>query len=94
MDGFLKQEIAYLKKKHPKARAEMNGKLVPGVVHKALVKKAKSLKADLIAIGAHGQEGFVLPSSKLGGSAQEILINPPCDVLVVNNWTDVSQILI
>lgn len=94
MDGFLKQEIAYLKKQHPKARAEMNGKLIPGVVHKALVKKAKSLKADLIAIGAHGQEGFVLPSSKLGGSAQEILINPPCDVLVVNNWTDVSQILI
>ncbi len=94
MDNFLKQEMAYFKKQCPKARAEFNGKLVPGVVHKVLVRKAKGLKADLLAIGAHGQVGFVLPSSKLGGSAQEILINPPCDVLVVNNWMDVSQILI
>ncbi len=94
MDNFLKQEIAYFKKQHPKARAEISGKLVPGVVHKVLVKKAKSLKVDLLAIGAHGQVGFVLPSSKLGGSAQEILINPPCDVLVVNNSTNMSEILI
>ncbi len=94
MDDFLKQEIAYFKTQHPKSRAEISGKLVPGIVHKALVKKVKSLKADLLTIGAHGQVGFVLPSSKLGGSAQEILINPPCDVLVVSNWTNMSQILI
>ncbi len=94
MDNFLKQEIAYFKKQHPNARAQISGKLVPGVAHKVLVKKSKSLKADLLTIGAHGQVGFVLPSSKLGGSAQEILINPPCDVLVVNNWTHMSQILI
>lgn len=90
----MKQEIAYFKKQHPNARAQISGKLVPGVAHKVLVKKSKSLKADLLTIGAHGQVGFVLPSSKLGGLAQEILINPPCDVLVVNNWTEMSQILI
>jgi hypothetical protein len=59
-----------------------------------LTKKVRTFKADLLTIGAHGDVGFVLPGTKLGGTALEMLFNPPCDVLVVNNWKDMSQMLI
>lgn len=45
-----------------------------------LMREAKNIKADLIAIGTHS--GTSLLPFKLGGTAQDILSNPPCDVLV------------
>lgn len=93
MDKFLKEESAYFKKQ-TKDNGEITGKLVPGKPYSVLTKKVRSLKADLLTIGAHGGVGFILPGTKLGGTALEILFNPPCDVLAVNNWKDMSQILI
>lgn len=40
-------------------------------------------KADLVALGAHGRSG--LARAFLGSIAEEMLMDPPCDVLVVRN---------
>ena len=68
--------------------------MAAGKPEKVLVKKVKGLKADLLTIGANGETGFILPGTKLGGTALEILLDPPCDVLVANNWKDMTKILI
>jgi universal stress protein E len=93
MDKFLREETAYLNKQSGQ-NGKITGKLVPGKPYAVLTKKVRTFKADLLTIGAHGDVGFVLPGTKLGGTALEMLFNPPCDVLVVNNWKDMSQMLI
>jgi nucleotide-binding universal stress UspA family protein len=45
-----------------------------------LRQQVASQKADLVAIGAHGHSG--LARAFLGSLAEEMLMNPPCDVLV------------
>ncbi len=55
-----------------------------GAAYSCLTQEAAALKPDLIAIGAHGSAGgFTI--DKLGGTAQSILTNPPCDVLVAKS---------
>lgn len=93
MDEFLKVETARFKKMK-KDNGKIAGLLAAGKPQKVLAKKAKSLKADLLTVGAHGQTGFILPGTKLGGTAYEILLDPPCDVLIANNWKETSKILI
>ncbi len=51
-----------------------------GAAYPTLVEEAVALKADLIAIGTHSHPSL-LPN-KIGGTARQILTNPPCDVLV------------
>ncbi|MCD6582846.1 MAG: universal stress protein [Desulfuromusa sp.] len=51
-----------------------------GAVCPCLIREAAAVKSDLIAIGTHGHA--TLMPYKLGGTAQDILANPPCDVLV------------
>ena len=94
MDKFLKKEIADLNKNQKNERVTNTGQLAPGKPYNKLTGKAKNLKADLLTIGAHGETGFILPGTKLGGTALEVLLDPPCDVLVANNWNDIPQIII
>ncbi|MBK9562464.1 MAG: universal stress protein [Micavibrio sp.] len=94
MDKFLKNETSYFKKNQEDGDGKIVGQLAAGKPCKILAKKAKGLKAGLLTIGAHGETGFILPGTKLGGTALEILFDPPCDVLVANNWKDMSQILV
>jgi len=55
-----------------------------GTAYSCLTQEAAALKPDLIAIGARGSAGgFTI--DKLGGTAQSILTNPPCDVLVAKS---------
>lgn len=51
-----------------------------GAVHPCLIREAAAVKSDLIAIGTHSHLGLM--PYKLDGTAQDILANPPCDVLV------------
>ena len=51
-----------------------------GAVYPCLMREAAAVKSDLIAIGTHSHLGLM--PYKLGGTAQDILANPPCDVLV------------
>jgi nucleotide-binding universal stress UspA family protein len=59
---------------------KVSSRLVQGQPAVCLTKEVKKVKADLISIGVHGRAGFV--SAKLGGTAEDILSDPPCDVLV------------
>jgi nucleotide-binding universal stress UspA family protein len=83
LDAFLKTETTHFKKEHNGATSRLSCKLVGGPTYDTLVKQAKNAKADVIALGAHGRIG-VMPG-KLGGTAQDILANPPCDVLVARD---------
>jgi universal stress protein E len=94
MDTFLKNETAYFKKIQKSGGGKIIGQLAGGKPNKVLARKVKHLKADLLTIGSHGELELMFSGTKLGGTALEILFNPPCDVLVTNNWKDVSKILI
>lgn len=94
MDKFLKSEMSHFQKFQKNGDHKITALLAAGKPGKVLTKKARSLKADLLTIGAHGESGFILAGTKLGGTALEILFDPPCDVLVASNWKGTSQILI
>ena len=83
-EDFLKSELTYFKKEHNGASSNLTGKMLSGPIYKTFLKKIKDIKADLITIGAHGRVG--ISPSKLGGIAEDILANPPCDVLVANDY--------
>ena len=83
LNAFLKTETSHFKKEHGGASTRLSGKLVQGPVYDTLVQQAKNAKADVVALGAHGRMG-VMPG-KLGGAAEDILANPPCDVLVARD---------
>ncbi len=81
MERFFKTEVSHYKAEYEEAVAKYNSKTFEGNAFKTLTSEAKAMKADLIAIGAHGKS--TLAPSKLGGLAEDILANPPCDVLLV-----------
>jgi len=81
IDAFIKTEAAHFKKMHKGASMRLGRKLVEGPALSTLMKEAKTVKADLITIGAHGAP--IITPSKLGGLAEDVLANPPCDVLLV-----------
>lgn len=80
LDAFLKTEITHFKKENGDALPKLTGRIVQGPVRETLIRQAKEAKADLITLGAHGRPGFT--ASKLGGVAEDILADPPCDVLI------------
>ena len=55
-------------------------RVVHGEEFHSLTREAAKFNADLIAIGVHSRESF-LPY-RIGGTARDVLIAPPCDVLV------------
>ncbi|MCB1563307.1 MAG: universal stress protein [Alphaproteobacteria bacterium] len=81
MDAFLKTEHTHFAKTHNGQNKNLSGELLEGPVYDTLRKKAKSLKADLMTIGGHSRFGL---ASKLGGTAADMLSNPPCDILVAS----------
>ncbi len=80
LDAFLNTERSHFQKEHGGNAKRMAGKLLEGPVYDMLMHEVKKTKADIITIGAHGRMGLM--PGKLGGTAFDILANPPCDVLV------------
>ena len=83
MEAFIKTEISHFEKEHGGNAKRMQAKVVEGPVYDMLVHEAKKTKADIITIGAHGR--MAIMPGKLGGTAAEIMTNPPCDVLVARD---------
>ena len=81
IQAFTNTETEYFKKTFKKPNKKLSYKLAEGRAYETLVKEAKAWKADLITIGAHSAP--IITPSKLGGVAEDILANPPCDVLLV-----------
>lgn len=57
-------------------------RVVQGEAFHSLSHEAAECNADLLAIGVHSRES-ILPY-RIGGTAHDVLIAPPCDVLVAN----------
>jgi nucleotide-binding universal stress UspA family protein len=83
MKIFLKDETAYFSKTHKGATTRLKSKIVEGFVLGELLKEVKVNKADVLAIGAANDANW--NPGKIGGYAEEILANPPCDVLVARD---------
>ena len=58
--------------------------VIEGHAHSCLQQEVRSTGADLLAIGVHNHESL-LPY-RIGGTAREIILNPPCDVLIAKKF--------
>ncbi|TCP42363.1 universal stress protein [Rhodovulum marinum] len=54
--------------------------IAQGPVHRVLAERVETLKPDLLAMGAHGRAGAA--PSLLGSLANDMMRNPPCDLLI------------
>ncbi len=82
MTAFINTEESFYRKTHGQKPIKLMFELSENNPYKAVIKKAKHDRADLVTLGAHSKS-FVTPF-KLGGVAEDILANPPCDVLVLS----------
>lgn len=80
LDAFLKTEIAHFKQENNDILPKLTGRIIQGHIPEILIQQVQEAQADMITLGTHGRPGFTI--SKLGGTAEEILANPPCDVLI------------
>ena len=55
-----------------------------GAVREVIGRQVSRLNPDLLVIGTHGRTGVA--HAFLGSVAEDLLKNPPCDVLVVKAW--------
>lgn len=58
--------------------------LARGSVREEIRRQAKTLEPDLIALGTHGRTGVA--RAFLGSVAEDLLDDPPCDILAVKAW--------
>ncbi len=58
--------------------------LQEGTVREVVARQIQRLEPDLLAIGTHGRTGVA--HALLGSVAEDILRDPPCDVLTVHAW--------
>ena len=79
MEKFVKKNKGQLKKLKV-APQKLHYGIVKGEPYSCLIGAASKIKPDLIAIGTHSH--ISLMPYTLGGTAKEILSDPPCDVLI------------
>lgn len=80
MEKFIKENKDLLKKRNIKSK-NLTSSIVRGEPYACILDEAKKVDADLIVIGTHSSVSLM--PYKLGGTAKEVLSNPPCDVLIV-----------
>lgn len=79
MEKFVEKNKGLLKK-YKVAPQNLHVGTVKGEPYSCLISAATRIKPDLIAIGTHSHVSL-MPYT-LGGTAKEILSDPPCDVLI------------
>lgn len=72
--------LSTLRTEAPKLERIMRQGLVRDVIHQ----QVDGLKPDLLVVGTHGRTGVA--GAFLGSVAEDLLRNPPCDVLAVPAW--------
>ncbi len=81
LEKFVNDNCADLIKR-TSVQPDFHYRLAQGEAYTGLLREAAEVNAELIAIGTSSQPNLM--PYKLGGTAHDILTNPPCDVLVVN----------
>ena len=79
LENFVKENKNALKKHGIKSK-KFHFWAVEEAPYSTLIQAASKVKPDLIAIGTSSHPSFM--PSKIGGTAKDILVNPPCDVLI------------
>jgi nucleotide-binding universal stress UspA family protein len=72
--------LATFETKSPKIERVMQ----QGTVRQVINRQVSRLKPDLLVIGTHGRTGVA--HAFLGSVAEDLLRQPPCDVLAVKAW--------
>ena len=80
VDHEMASFLAGIEGKAPKFERVMQEGMVREVIHEQI----RRLKPDLLVIGTHGRTGVA--HAFLGSVAEDLLENPPCDVLAVKAW--------
>lgn len=81
LEHFVKGNLKIFKKYGIDSK-KLQYRIIQGDVLQCLMHEVDFVKAELLAIGTHSRA--TLMPYKLGGTAHDILCNPPCDVLVSN----------
>lgn len=64
--------------------ARLEPLLIQGTVREVILGQVDALRPDLLVLGTHGRTGIA--HSFLGSVAEDLLSDPPCDVLAVKAW--------
>lgn len=78
------EEVKAFLSQFPELRTRCHLILERGETLEVLARGIAQVCPDLLAIGTHGRTG--IPRALLGSVAEEILANPPCDVVAVKGW--------
>lgn len=80
IDNEMAAFLAGLGEKAPKFQRVLQEGMVREVIHQQI----RRLNPDLLVIGTHGRTGVA--HAFLGSVAEDLLADPPCDVLAVKAW--------
>ncbi len=83
-DAMMGEEMNAFVAALPKPPAALRRVLRRGSVREVIRREAAEADPDLLVIGTHGRTG--VSRAFLGSVAEEILDDPPCDVLAVKAW--------
>ena len=81
MQAYGQKQLDALVAKAKAAGARVRGLLLEGTAADAIVRTARSKRADVIVMGTHGRTGFA--KLLMGSVAQRVVGTAPCPVLTV-----------
>jgi universal stress protein E len=83
-DRMIEEEMAAFLAGRPGNAPRLERIMKEGSPREVINQQVNDLKPDLLVIGTHGRTGVA--HAFLGSVAEDILKNPPCEVLVVKAW--------
>jgi nucleotide-binding universal stress UspA family protein len=84
MDAMLGEEMQAFLASLPSPPTSLKRIMLEGTVWEVIAGQVEKLRPDLLVVGTHGRTGMA--NALLGSVAEDLLSNPPCDVLAVKAW--------
>ncbi len=84
MDSMLDEEMQAFLASIQSPPGNLKNIMVEGSVREVISGQIDTLRPDLLVIGTHGRTG--VGHALLGSVAEDLLSDPPCDVLAVKAW--------
>ena len=84
MDAMLEEEMQAFLASLTSPPTSLKRIMLEGTVWEVIAGQVEKLRPDLLVIGTHGRTGVA--NALLGSVAEDLLSNPPCDVLAVKAW--------
>ena len=84
MDAMLEEEKQAFITTLPSPPASLKSIMIEGSAREVISRQVEKLRPDLLVIGTHGRTGVA--HAVIGSVAQDLLSDPPCDVLAVKAW--------